>query len=212
MTSKDARMDPREQTPVANHTVADDAVGLASGVLLTTLGTHILIHEGLITGQTAGLALVISYASNWPFGLVFFLINLPFYGLAMVRMGWRFTWRTLACVAALSAAVPWAPDVLPIGNAHPLVCAVVASTAVGVGLLILFRHHASLGGIGILALYIQDKTGLQAGWFQMAIDAAIFAVALYVISPELLAVSFAGVAILNVILALNHRRDRYIAR
>ena len=48
-------------------------------------------HTGLLTGGTAGVAFLIHYATGWNFGLVFFAINLPFYGLAWKRMGKRFT-------------------------------------------------------------------------------------------------------------------------
>lgn len=195
------------------HSLADDALGLSTGVVLAGVGTYWLAALGLVTGQTAGMAFLIAYATGWPFGAVFFAINLPFYGLAVSRLGWVFTLRTLLAVAGLSAFVTFAPDILPLApRADPLAVALVASTLIGVGLLVLFRHSASLGGVGILALWIQDKTGFRAGWLQLIIDAGVFATALLVIAPLNVAISLAGALVLNVILALNHRRDRYIAR
>jgi len=41
--------------------------------------------------------------------------------------------------------------------------AVFGGFAMGVGLLILFRHRASLGGVNILALFLQERFGLRAG-------------------------------------------------
>jgi uncharacterized membrane-anchored protein YitT (DUF2179 family) len=83
---------------------------------------------------------------------------------------------------------------------------------VGVGLLILFRHGASLGGINILALILQEKVGWRAGYVQMVIDVAIVLFSLTVVSPWVVLVSAAGAVVLNLVLALNHKQGRYLGR
>jgi small GTP-binding protein len=93
------------------HTALEDAQGLASGAILCAFGVLLLTSAGLMTGQTAGLAVLISYASGWAFGPVFFVVNLPFYALALARMGLRFTLKTFAAVALLAiAAAQHFPD------------------------------------------------------------------------------------------------------
>jgi hypothetical protein len=79
------------------------------------------------------------------------------------------------------------------------------------GLLALFRHGASLGGIGIVALYLQDKTGFRAGWTQLIFDVCLFAAALTVRDAKTVAISALGAVVINLVIAVNHRRDRYIA-
>ena len=81
----------------------------------------------------------------------------------------------------------------------------------GVGLIALFRHGSSLGGIGIVGLYVQDATGFRAGWVQLIFDAALFVVALSLRDPITVGWSFLGAVILNLTIAVNHRKDRYIA-
>jgi uncharacterized membrane-anchored protein YitT (DUF2179 family) len=82
----------------------------------------------------------------------------------------------------------------------------------GSALLALFRHGASLGGVGIVALMLQDRTGLRAGWVQLGFDAVLFALAFLVVPPEdRPAISFLGAVVVNLVIAINHRRDRYIA-
>ena len=78
------------------------------------------------------------------------------------------------------------------------------------GLLALFRHRASLGGIGAVALDVQDRTGIKAGWVQMGFDAALFALAFLVLPWDRVLWSALGAAVLNLVIAINHRRDRYI--
>ena len=58
------------------HSPLEDVQGLATGTVMCVMGLVILTHLGLITGQTAGLAVVISYLTGASFGLVFFVINI----------------------------------------------------------------------------------------------------------------------------------------
>ena len=86
----------------------------------------------------------------------------------------------------------------------------VGGLLAGIGILILIRHGASLGGIGIVGLYIQDATGFRAGWVQLIFDAIIFAIALFMLDPWAVAWSFLGALVANLTIAINHRRDRYV--
>jgi len=81
---------------------------------------------------------------------------------------------------------------------------------IGVGLLMLFRHHASLGGINILALYLQKQRGWRAGKVQMAIDCLIVLAAFAFIEPRRIAISVLGAVALNLVVAVNHRPGRYL--
>lgn len=198
-------------TTASQHTLFEDAQGLIFGTVMCALGLQFLQHAALISGQTAGLALLISYVGGWGFGLVFFVVNLPFYWLGYRRIGLGFTLKSLVAVTLLSVMAQVLPRYMAFADLHPLVAGVMFGFTTGAGLLALFRHGASLGGIGILALLVQDRTGLRAGWLQMGFDAVLFAVALAWLEPGLVLWSIPGVVILNLVLAINHRRDRYIA-
>lgn len=193
------------------HTLFEDAQGLISGTAMCAFALHLLTSAGLMTGQTAGLAVLIGYVTGWAFGPVFFVINLPFYWLAFRRMGLLFTLKTFFAVALLSGFSMIIPPLITFQTLDPLATALIVGVITGPGLIALFRHGASLGGIGILAVYLQDHTRLRAGWVQLAFDAVLFAVALLVLAPDLVLYSLAGAVVLNVIVAINHRRDRYIA-
>ena len=194
-----------------HHSLLEDAQGLAFGVLMAAFGLLILTSLGLVTGQTAGLAVLISYATGWPFGWVFFVINLPFYWLGWKRMGTAFVVKTFIAVAAFSALSLWLPRHASVGLVQPGVGAVLFGAVTGSGLLALFRHGASLGGIGILALMLQDRTGLRAGYVQLAFDVVLFLIAFAMVPWQIVLWSFLGALVLNLVIAFNHRRDRYIA-
>ena len=198
--------------PPPRHTALEDAQGVFVGVVCAALGTALLAHLGLLIGSTAGLALTASYASGVGFGWVFFAINLPFYGLAVARMGWPFTLKTLAAVTMLSIAVQLQPGVLEFGAVQPVVGAVMGGTLVGVGLLVLFRHRASLGGVGVLAYWAQERFGWRAGWVQLAVDLAVLALSPLVLDGPAIALSVLAAVTMNLFLAINHRPDRYIAK
>jgi uncharacterized membrane-anchored protein YitT (DUF2179 family) len=205
-------MSPPEAAPAPlTHSLLEDALALLTGTLLCALGLQFLGQSGLITGQTAGAALVISYASGWAFGLVFFLINLPFYWLGYRRIGLAFTLKSFASVGLLAGLSALLPRYMDVTSVHPLVAAVLFGVTSGVGLLILFRHGSSLGGVGIVAVMLQDSTGLRAGWLQMGFDVVLFALALIWLPADRVLWSLPGVAVLNLVIAVNHRRDRYIA-
>ena len=198
-------------TNAARHSPIEDAQGLAFGAGVAAFAITILTHLGLVTGQTAGLAVLISYATGWGFGPVFFAINLPFYWLGWRRMGPAFVAKTFAAVAGLSILSAAMPGWVRFEHLDPLAGALLFGALSGAALLALFRHGASLGGIGILALVLQDRTGFRAGWTQLGFDAILFSVAFWVIEPRLVLYSALGALVTNLTIAINHRRDRYVA-
>lgn len=198
-------------TDPKTHSLIEDAQGLAFGATMAAFSIVILTHLGMITGQTAGLAVLISYASGIPFGPVFFAINIPFYWFGYRRMGLPFTIKTFLAVAALSLLSSLMPGWVDFSTLNPAFGAILFGFVSGAALLAIFRHGASLGGIGILALYLQDRTGFRAGHTQLLFDALLFGVALTLLPWPIVAWSFLGAAVVNLVIAINHRRDRYIA-
>ena len=198
-------------TEPSRHTLTDDAQGIAFGAGMAAFAITILTHLGLVTGQTAGLAVLISYATGWGFGPVFFAVNLPFYWLGYRRMGPAFVAKTFCAVALMSVLAMLMPRWVGFSHLDPIVGAVLFGAISGAALLALFRHGASLGGVGIVALYLQDRSGFRAGWTQLIVDVAIFALALCLRDAATVAVSALGALIVNLTIAVNHRRDRYVA-
>ncbi len=192
------------------HRFYEDVLAIVVATALVALGLTIYAQATLLTGSTAGLALLVQYAMELPFGWVFFVLNLPFYILSLVHMGWKFTLRTFSAVALVSFFASHTGKWIEISHLDPLYAALAGGTIIGVGLLILFRHRASLGGVNILVLFLQERFGLRAGYVQLAIDAAILLGGLFVVPPDRVALSLLGAVAINLVLALNHRPGRYI--
>lgn len=192
------------------HPLWEDALALLLGTAMVALGIAFYSHAGLLTGGTVGLAFLFKYLAGWPFGLVFFLLNIPFYLLAIWRMGWAFTLRTFCAVGLVSLLAELTPGWVSFAQLNLYYAALFGGFAMGIGLLMLFRHRASLGGVNILALYLQERFGVRAGNFQMGIDALIVMAAAFIVPPEKVLLSVLGAVALNLVLAINHRADRYM--
>ncbi len=194
------------------HTPLEDVVGLVTGMVLVSLGLFMLHAGGVVTGGTAGLALLVGYLTGLPYPVLFVIVNVPFFVLAVRRKGWSFTLRTVATIVgvALLSALYALPGVLGGLELNPLFASIVGNLVVGVGVVVIFRHRSSLGGFNIAALVLQERTGFRAGYTLMILDGAVVIGSIFAVEPLLVLISALGVVIINVSLVLNHRPDRYL--
>lgn len=199
-----------ETDTVQRHSFYEDMLALLLGTLLAGLGITLYAHATLAVGGVAGVSLLLSYATGYGFGPIFFVVNLPFYALAIGRMGWPFTLRTFAAVALVSLFARLTPMWISFEHLEPIYAAIAGGGLIGIGLLILFRHRAGLGGLNILAVYLQDRGLVRAGYFQLGVDLAILVVACFVLPLDKVALSLIGAVVINLILAINHRPGRYL--
>ena len=194
--------------PSLSHTRLEDVQALCAGTLFVAMAMVVFGHAGLLSGGTAGVAFLLHYATGVGFGKIFFVLNLPFYWLALRKLGREFTLKTFVAVLLLSLMTEWQHQWLQMARIEPLYAAIAGGLITGTGFLALFRHRCSLGGVGIAALYVQDRYGWRAGKVQMAVDCCIVLLALWTVEPLRVAWSVVGAVALNLVLALNHRPGR----
>jgi uncharacterized membrane-anchored protein YitT (DUF2179 family) len=192
------------------HSRLDDLQALLSGALLISFGIVLMAAAGLLTGGAPGLAFLLHYLTGWPLGALFLGVNLPFYGLALRVFGLRFTAVSVLAAALVAGLIQLVPGWLVLGQVQRGYAAVLGGLAIGSGLLMLFRHHASLGGLNVLVLWLQRRFGWPAGRVQMAIDCAVVVAALFVTDVERVAFSVLGAVAMNLVLAFNHKPGRYL--
>ncbi|MDP1651817.1 MAG: YitT family protein [Rhodocyclaceae bacterium] len=198
-------------TESSKHSRFDDIQGILTGALVVAIGIGLIKSAGLLTGGAVGIAFLIHYTTGANFGLTLFLINLPFYWLALKRMGIEFTLKTLATVFLVALLVETLPHVFTIARINPYFAGLAGGLLIGVGMLILFRHRASLGGLNVLVLYLQERFGWRAGKLQMGLDVGILLGATFIVPPLVLVASVLGAVLLNFALAVNHKPGRYMA-
>lgn len=203
-------MSTAERPMVKKHTRLEDIQAIVLGTLIIALGVNLYTHTGLLTGGSAGLAFLMQYSTVLTFGQAFFLINLPFYALAIIHFGWEFTIKTFVSVFCLSVFADVTPMLITFEAVNPFYASVAGGFLMGVGFLMLFRHNASLGGLNILARYLAEKYAISMGKFQMAVDCGIVLLSVFVVDFMLILISVIGAVALNMIIAVNHKPGRYM--
>jgi uncharacterized membrane-anchored protein YitT (DUF2179 family) len=195
--------------PDPRHTIAEDIYAILIGSSLTGFGVVLLHMAGLVTGGVAGLALIVSYVSGTPVGALFFIINLPFLVLARFTLGWRFAIKSAVTVALLSLLTLLIPRWLHVGTINPWFAALFGGTVIGLGILSLARHKSSVGGMGVVAIYLYEKRGINAGKVQAVADTLIIASAFVAVDLSHIALSVLSAIALSLVLFAYHKPGRY---
>ena len=193
------------------HRFYEDVLALFCAGVLVSFGVVLFGTHNLLTGGTAGIAIIGTHLIDMNFGLLFFLVNIPFYFIAWTQLSKRFTINTFISVTMVSVMTEQLPHVIKIERIHPMFASMAGGMLIGVGLLIMFRHKSSLGGLGILALYIQNKFNIRAGNFGLLVDFVILSSSIFIFSFDVVILSVIGAITFNLLIAVNHKPGRYQA-
>ncbi|MDW6092297.1 YitT family protein [Vibrio rhizosphaerae] len=191
------------------HTFQEDIIAMITGSFLVAQGIMFLQAANAITGGTAGLALLLNHLTPYSFGVLYLLCNTPFYWLAWKRFGQRFALNSFISGLLVSLFTGLFSPLVQLTDTNPVYAAISGGLLMGLGMLILFRHRSSLGGFNVFCLFVQDKLGISVGKTQLCIDASIVCASFFYLPPETIAVSILSAAVLNVVLAMNHKPSRY---
>ncbi len=192
------------------HSFWEDLFGITIGSVLLAVGINILQSGQILTGGTAGLALLISNQTQLNVALVFPMVSAPFLILSWFKKGPIFTLRTTGTVLYVSFFVNFLPEVMTFEIKGQLFACLISNIIVTMGLLALFRHNSSVGGFGVVALIAQEQFKFKAGYAQLILDLIVMLIALFYFEVNQVIISLLGVLVLNMSLALNHRSDRYL--
>jgi len=155
---------------------ANQGLAIVEACLLVALGVQLINSSALLVGGTAGLGLIVlQFVPEATFGQVFFVLNLPFYWVAIKYLGWGFTGRTFAAVTLLSVFSDLIEHNVSLQLSHPLIASVLGGLLIGLGLTFLIRANASLGGITIMAVFLERKLGINAARTTLATDLVVLA-------------------------------------
>ena len=192
------------------HNIWEDLFGITIGAVLLSVGINILENGEILTGGTAGLALLIAHQFSQNVAIIYPLVSAPFLLLSWFKKGKIFTIRTALTVLYVSFLVNLVPQIMHIDVKNDLLASLISNIFLTMGLLALFRHNSSVGGFGVVALIAQEQFNFKAGYAQLILDLVVMAIALLYYSPNQVFVSLLGVIVLNLGLAVNHRADRYL--
>ncbi|MFB9884911.1 YitT family protein [Balneatrix alpica] len=180
-------------------------LSILEGCLLVALGIHILNAAGLLISGTAGLGLTLQRLTSLSFGQLFFILNLPFYILALKYLGKGFTLRTFISISLLSILTELLDRYMHLQIQEPFFAAALGGMLIGFGLILLFRHQSSLGGLNILAMYLERRYGIHAGKTTLAGDVLIVILALWVFAAEQVLYSLVAFLMMSSVVGRYHR-------
>lgn len=164
----------------------------------------------VLTGGTVGVAQLITQHVHLSLSLIYGLVSLPFFVIAIWVKGLSFATRSFVSIVAVSYLVDLLPRFVTIQISNQVAAAVIANTLAGMGVLAVFRHNSSLGGFAVIALIVQERLKIQAGYFLAAVDVAVLVLGISSYGSTATLNSLLGVVVFNGILAINHRPDRYV--
>lgn len=184
--------------------IASDAQGIVTGALFASLGVVLFQQAKLVPGGTVGLSLILHELSALRLSAALVLANAAFLLLAFVVMGREFALKTAAALLLTAAFTDALPQMLAITPVSRPLAALIGGLLCGVGMLMLIRHGASLGGLNVVVLKIQQRFGWPAGWTQLGLDACIvLAGAASGGGADRLLVSIIAVVAINLVLVFN---------
>lgn len=192
------------------HSFFEDLFGIASGSVLLAVGIALLHSGGILTGGVAGLALMLAKSLELQVGNVFFALSLPFLILAFFKKSQRFAFRSAINLVFVSVLVNQLDGVVDFDIKNKIAVAVIANLMLGIGLIVIFRHYSSLGGFNVVALLLQEKFKIPAGYVQLVFDVLVLLTGIATYGVALVVISAFGAILLNISLAINHREDRYL--
>ena len=186
--------------------IAFEWYAIIEGCFLAALGLFFLQSSNLLVGGTAGIAAISNKALPLSLGAWFFLINMPFFLIAFKQMGKAFTIKSLIGILLVSVITDALSLMVTISTIPMWLAAFIGGGLIGIGLLILFRHNTSLGGVNILALFIERKYGIHSGKVILATDLIVVVLALLFYPLEQLAYSMIGFVVLTSVIGRYHKK------
>jgi len=156
---------------------------ILSGAIFSAIGVvSFLVPNSLITGGTAGLALLLHHMSSLTIGTWMFLVNVPLVILGTKYFGKQYAVKSVLTIVLISVLIDVLKEVfsLPSFTNETLLGAIFGGVFIGLGIGFIIKGKSSAGGSSIIATIIASKTKYKAAEAMLFIDAAVILLSIYV--------------------------------
>ncbi|MDR3287374.1 MAG: YitT family protein [Prevotellaceae bacterium] len=163
------------------------------GLLLYVTGWVVfLIPNGIVGGGVSGVGTIIYYATGFPVGYTYFILNSILLAMSIKVLGKNFAIKTIVATVIVTMLFELIPRILaniPNGTEFgikfcedngPLMCAIMGGIFSGAGIAITFAQGGSTGGTDIVALLINKYRNVTPGRIILYIDLVIIASSYFV--------------------------------
>ena len=140
----------------------------------------------MVTGGTAGLALLLHYITPFTIGSLIALINLPLLVLGSRYLGKMFAIRTVITIVLISLFIDFLAQIIKL---EPFILDTILSSIfggifIGLGLALVIKGNSSAGGSTIIAKIISSKTEIKPAQVILVIDTIIILSALFILDDR----------------------------
>ena len=137
----------------------------------------------LITGGTAGLALLLHYITPLTIGSLIAIINLPLIIIGIKYLGKMFAIRTIVTIILISILIDFFAEVIQLKPfiIDTALSAIFGGIFIGIGLALVIKGNSSAGGSTIVARIISSKTEIKPGQVILVIDTLIIVSSLFIL-------------------------------
>lgn len=136
--------------------LCDTFIFSLSGVAFSVAINCFLSRNNILNGGFTGIATILNYLFNIPIGTAILIMNIPFFAIALKKLGIQFLKRTIWATLITSTFI----DIglfLPVYKNDLLLSSIFGGALVGISLGIIFLRNATTGGVDIIAKLIQIK-------------------------------------------------------
>ena len=168
-----------------------DYVGITLGLLLYTFGfTVFLMPNEIVTGGVSGIGAIIYYATHFPVGYTYFLVNAVLLIVGLKILGWRFLVKTIYAIVVLTLMLSIAQEVIPkdatgnyvkiLGEGQEFMALIIGCMLTGTSLAIVFLNYGSTGGTDIIAASVNKFHNVSLGTVLTFVDLIIIGSCLFI--------------------------------
>lgn len=132
-----------------------------------------LVPHNIAAGGFVGVATVINYVVPIPIGLTIFLMNIPFFIIALKVKGVMYTVLTILSSSVYSMFIDLTAF-LPVATENPLVAAIFGGVIYGFGAVLFMMANASSGGTDLVARLLVTKfKSMSIGKMFLVVDGSV---------------------------------------
>ncbi|WP_320174421.1 YitT family protein [Maridesulfovibrio sp.] len=165
-------------------------------LLLITLGSAICsiaikslaVPNEFLAGGVFGLASLIYYKTGvLSPGVLFFILNVPVFLFAWIKVSRRFFWYSL--YATIAATLAYEFISIPMAVQNTTYAAVACGAMMGFGAGTVLRSLGSNGGLDVLAVYLFQRFNIGIGKVYLVFNATLFSLSLFELPLDIIIAS-----------------------
>jgi uncharacterized membrane-anchored protein YitT (DUF2179 family) len=154
-----------------------EIVMITLGAIIAAFGLDLfLVPNAILDGGVIGLSIIAAELTGLSISLFLIILNLPFLYIGYLRMGLKFTLRTLYGVVILSSATAYLHHFERVTD-DLFLATVIGAVILGTGVGLVIRAGGALDGTEIIAILVSKNRTVSVGQIVMVMNFFIFILA-----------------------------------